>query len=79
MEIAPIDDLEIGDVPVLACDGPTDGIAPLGELLTTAAAKRGASGCVTDGWSEIFAGFAAWPSPFFMAALVRSTQRAAAR
>ena len=32
-----------------ACGGPTERIAPWGELLTTASAKRGASGCVTDG------------------------------
>jgi 4-hydroxy-4-methyl-2-oxoglutarate aldolase len=49
VEIALVDDLQTGDVPVLACGGPTDRIAPWGELLTTASARRGASGCVTDG------------------------------
>ena len=49
VEIALVDDLQTGDVPVLACGGPTDRIAPWGELLTTASASRGASGCVTDG------------------------------
>ena len=49
VEMALIDDLEPGDVPVLACDGPTDTVAPWGELLTTAARMRGAAGCVTDG------------------------------
>lgn len=44
-----IDDLRPGDVPVLACGGPTDVIAPWGELLSTAARARGAAGCVTDG------------------------------
>jgi regulator of RNase E activity RraA len=44
-----MDDLRPGDVAVLACDGPTDRIAPWGELLTTAARARGAEGCVTDG------------------------------
>ncbi|HEX8665633.1 MAG TPA: RraA family protein, partial [Beijerinckiaceae bacterium] len=38
-----------GEVAVLACDGPTDRIAPWGELLTTAARVRGAAGCLTDG------------------------------
>lgn len=49
LEIALIDDLAPGEVPVLACGGPTDRIAPWGELLTTAARARGAVGCVTDG------------------------------
>jgi 4-hydroxy-4-methyl-2-oxoglutarate aldolase len=49
LEIALIDDLKPGEVPVLACGGPTDRIAPWGELLTTAARARGAVGCVTDG------------------------------
>jgi regulator of RNase E activity RraA len=44
-----LDDLQPGDVPVLACGGPTDVIAPWGELLTTACIARGATGCVTDG------------------------------
>ena len=41
VEIALVDDLQTGDVPVLACGGPTDRIAPWGELLTTASARRG--------------------------------------
>lgn len=49
VEIALIDDLRPGDVAVLACGGPTDRIAPWGELLTTASVARGAVGCVTDG------------------------------
>jgi regulator of RNase E activity RraA len=44
-----VDDLKPGDVAVFACDGPTDRIAPWGELLSTAAKARGAVGCVTDG------------------------------
>ena len=48
-EIALIDDLAPGDVAVLGCDGPTERIAPWGELLSTAAECRGAAGCVTDG------------------------------
>ncbi len=49
VEIALVDDLAPGDVVVLACDGPTERIAPWGELLSTASAARGSTGCVTDG------------------------------
>jgi 4-hydroxy-4-methyl-2-oxoglutarate aldolase len=49
VEIALVDDLKPGDVAVFACGGPTDRIAPWGELLSTAARHRGAVGCVTDG------------------------------
>jgi 4-hydroxy-4-methyl-2-oxoglutarate aldolase len=48
-EIALIDDLKPGDVAVFGCGGPTDRVAPWGELLSTAATCRGAEGCVTDG------------------------------
>ena len=49
VEIALVDDLKPGDVVVLACNGPTDRIAPWGELLSTASVAREAAGCVTDG------------------------------
>lgn len=49
IEMALIDDLRPGEVAVLACGGPTDSIAPWGELLTTASRVRGAAGCLTDG------------------------------
>ena len=49
VEIALVDDLAPGDVVVLACDGPTERIAPWGELLSTASVARGAVGCETDG------------------------------
>lgn len=49
LEIALVDDLKPQEVIVLACNGPTERIAPWGELLTTAAQVRGAAGCVTDG------------------------------
>ena len=49
IEIALLDDLRPGDVTVIACNGPTERIAPWGELLTTASIARGAVGCVTDG------------------------------
>ena len=49
LEIKLIDDLKEGEVAVLGCDGPTERLAPWGELLTTASLQRGAVGCVTDG------------------------------
>jgi 4-hydroxy-4-methyl-2-oxoglutarate aldolase len=49
VEIALVDDLKPGEVPVLACGGPTERIAPWGELLATASQARGAAGCITDG------------------------------
>ena len=49
IEMDLIDGLDAGEVAVLACDGPTDRIAPWGELLTTTARVRGAAGCLTDG------------------------------
>ena len=49
LEIALLDDLKPGEVVVFGCSGPTNRIAPWGELLTTASIQRGAEGCVTDG------------------------------
>ena len=49
LEMDLIDGLRPGEVAVLACDGPTDVIAPWGELLSTAARARQAAGCLTDG------------------------------
>jgi regulator of RNase E activity RraA len=49
LEMDLTDSLRPDEVPVLACGGPTDLIAPWGELLTTAARARRAAGCVTDG------------------------------
>jgi len=49
LEMDLIDSLKPGEVAVLGCDGPTDRIAPWGELLTTASMVRGAAGCLTDG------------------------------
>ena len=48
LEIALIDDLRPGEVPVLGC-GMSGRIAPWGDLLSTAAQARGAAGCLTDG------------------------------
>jgi regulator of RNase E activity RraA len=49
VEIALVDDLRQDDVAVLGCNGPTERIAPWGELLSTASRCRSAAGCVTDG------------------------------
>ena len=49
LEIRFVDDLKPGDLAALACNGPTERIAPWGELLSTASTMRGAHGCVTDG------------------------------
>jgi regulator of RNase E activity RraA len=65
VEIALVDDLAPGDVVVLACDGPTDRIAPWGELLSTASRARGAAGCVTDGLVRDVAQIRAMRFPVF--------------
>jgi regulator of RNase E activity RraA len=44
LEIALIDSLQEGDIPVFACSNPAR-IAPWGELLSTAAQVRGAAWC----------------------------------
>lgn len=49
LEIKLVDDLQPGEIAVLGCAGPTERIAPWGELLSTASRYRGAAGCVTDG------------------------------
>lgn len=48
LEIALVDDLAPGEVPVLACPR-GHRVAPWGELLSTASKARGAAGCITDG------------------------------
>ena len=65
LEMDLIDDLKPGEVPVLACGGPTDWIAPWGELLSTAARARGAAGCVTDGLVRDVARIRAMRFPVF--------------
>ncbi|MEQ8370728.1 MAG: RraA family protein [Alphaproteobacteria bacterium] len=51
VEIALIDDLRPGDVPVFSC--PQSGrVAPWGELLSTVAQVRGAAGAVMDGFAR---------------------------
>jgi regulator of RNase E activity RraA len=48
LEIALIDSLKPGEVPVFACSNPVR-IAPWGELLSTASSVRGAAGALMDG------------------------------
>jgi regulator of RNase E activity RraA len=48
LEIALVDGLRPGDIPVFACSNPAR-IAPWGELLSTAASVRGAAGALMDG------------------------------
>jgi 4-hydroxy-4-methyl-2-oxoglutarate aldolase len=48
LEIALIDSLEPGEIPVFACSNPAR-VAPWGELLSTAAQVRGAAGALMDG------------------------------
>jgi regulator of RNase E activity RraA len=48
LEIALIDSLKPGEIPVFACSNP-DRVAPWGELLSTASHVRGAAGALMDG------------------------------
>jgi regulator of RNase E activity RraA len=48
LEIALIDSLQQGDIPVFACSNPAR-VAPWGELLSTAASVRKAAGALMDG------------------------------
>ena len=48
LEIALIDSLQPGDIPVFACFNPAR-VAPWGELLSTAASARKAAGALMDG------------------------------
>jgi 4-hydroxy-4-methyl-2-oxoglutarate aldolase len=48
LEIALIDSLQPGDIPVFACSNPLR-VAPWGELLSTASRVRGAVGALMDG------------------------------
>ena len=48
MEIALVDSLEPGDIPVFACSNPAR-VGPWGGLLSTAGKARGAAGAVMDG------------------------------
>ena len=65
LEMDLIDSLLPGEVAVLACGGPTDVIAPWGELLSTAARARKSAGCVMDGLVRDVARIRAMKFPVF--------------
>jgi regulator of RNase E activity RraA len=65
LEMDLIDSLQPDEVAVLACGGPTDWVAPWGELLSTAARVRRAAGCVTDGLVRDVARIRAMRFPVF--------------
>jgi 4-hydroxy-4-methyl-2-oxoglutarate aldolase len=65
LEMDLIDSLRPGEVAVLACSGPTEVIAPWGELLSTAARARKSAGCVTDGLVRDVARIRAMEFPVF--------------
>lgn len=65
LEMDLIDSLQPGEVAVLACGGPTDWIAPWGELLSTAARARRSAGCITDGLVRDVARIRAMGFPVF--------------
>lgn len=64
LEIALIDSLRPGEIPVFAC-GATGRIAPWGELLSTASKARGAAGALMDGLTRDIRAIRAMGFPVF--------------
>jgi 4-hydroxy-4-methyl-2-oxoglutarate aldolase len=64
LEIALVDDLEPGEIPVFACSNPAR-VAPWGELLSTAAKARGAAGALMDGCTRDIRAIRAMGFPVF--------------
>jgi 4-hydroxy-4-methyl-2-oxoglutarate aldolase len=64
LEIALIDSLQPGEVPVFACSNPAR-VAPWGELLATAARVRGAAGALMDGCTRDVKAIRAMGFPVF--------------
>ena len=64
LEIALIDDLKPGEIPVFACSNPVR-VAPWGELLSTAARARGAAGALMDGCTRDIKAVRAMKFPVF--------------
>jgi 4-hydroxy-4-methyl-2-oxoglutarate aldolase len=64
LEIALIDDLRPGEIPVFACSNPAR-VAPWGELLSTAARARGAAGALMDGCTRDVRAIRAMGFPVF--------------
>ena len=64
LEIALIDSLQKGEIPVFACSNPAR-VAPWGELLSTAAMARGAAGALMDGCTRDVKAIRAMQFPVF--------------
>ena len=64
LEIALVDSLQAGEVPVFACSNPAR-VAPWGELLSTAAKVRGAAGALMDGCTRDVKAIRAMSFPVF--------------
>ncbi|MGE8941002.1 RraA family protein [Leptospira interrogans] len=64
LEIALVDSLETGEIPVFACSNPAR-VAPWGELLSTAAMARGAAGALMDGCTRDVKAIRAMQFPVF--------------
>ena len=68
LEIALIDSLKRGEIPVFACSNPAR-VAPWGELLSTAARARGAAGALMDGCTRDVKAIRAMKFPVFHAGI----------
>src|SRR5690606_16243827 len=64
LEIALLDSLQTGEIPVFACSNPAR-VAPWGELLSTAAMARGAVGALMDGCTRDVKAIRAMQFPVF--------------
>jgi len=64
LEIALVDSLKSGEIPVFACSNPAR-VAPWGELLSTAAMARGAAGALMDGCTRDVKAIRAMQFPVF--------------
>jgi regulator of RNase E activity RraA len=64
LEIALVDSLQPGEIPVFACSNPAR-VAPWGELLSTAAKVRGATGALMDGCTRDVKAIRAMGFPVF--------------
>jgi 4-hydroxy-4-methyl-2-oxoglutarate aldolase len=64
LEIALIDSLKMGEIPLFACANPVR-IGPWGELLSTAAKARGGAGAVMDGCTRDVKAIRAMQFPVF--------------
>lgn len=77
LEIALIDSLKPGEIPVFSC-GMTGRVAPWGELLSTASKYRGAAGAVMDGCVRDIKAIRQMKFPVFHGGIARWIPRAVA-